>query len=387
MSASDPSPFPLVGLQAVSNARKEWVALAFEFPSDTVDALQASLVLLNYPEVFTALAPLDCIVPVAEPLRLEAGHLEGLPAHRLILRVPAGAVDEPAAQKKCAALAEQGYRIMFDGVAAKASQSGARALMYDCATTLPPVLALVAQPGPHLARGVDTEQRFDECADAGFAWFMGDFARCPAQAASTGDGTSRKRLLALLGMLARDADSRELETLLKQDPALSYQLLKVVNSAAFALSTPIHSFGQAINVLGRRQLQRWLQLLLYARQQDDVNANPLLPLAAVRAAQMETLCKEQGGDRDAQDLAFVTGVFSLLDVLLGMPMSEIVAALNLDLDVMAALLERGGPLGQMLLLVEQPSGATLAAAGIAPESYWQGQLQAYHWAIQVSRNL
>ena len=387
MSASDTSPFPLVGLQAVSNARKEWVALAFEFPSDTVDALQASLALLNYPEAIASLAPLDCIVPVAEPLRLEASHLEGLPAHRLILRVPAGAVDEPAAQKKCAALAEAGYRIMFDGVAAKATQCGARALMYDCATTLPPVLALVAQPGPHLARGVDTQQRFDECADAGFAWFMGDYARRPAQAGGDGDGTSRKRLLALLGLLARDADSRELETLLKQDPALSYQLLKVVNSAAFALSTPIHSFGQAINVLGRRQLQRWLQLLLYARQQDDANANPLLPLAAVRAAQMEALCKERGGDRDAQDLAFVTGVFSLLDVLLGMPMSEIVAALNLDLDVMAALLERGGPLGQMLLLVEQPSATTLAAAGVVPESYWQGQLQAYQWAIQVSRNL
>ncbi|MFC3374315.1 hypothetical protein ACFOLJ_00030 [Rugamonas sp. CCM 8940] len=54
----------------------------------------------------------------------------------------------------------------------------------------------------------------------------------------------------------------------------------------------------------------------------------------------------QGGDRDAQDLAFVTGVFSLLDVLLGMPMTEIVAALSLDLDVMAALLERSGPLAR-----------------------------------------
>jgi EAL and modified HD-GYP domain-containing signal transduction protein len=129
--------------------------------------------------------------------------------------------------------------------------------------------------------------------------------------------------------------------LLKQDPALAYHLLKLVNSAAFALSSPIHSFGQAINVLGRRQLQRWLQLLLYARQQDDGLANPLLPLAAVRASMMEELAKSLEGDRDQQDMAFVA-VFSLLDVLLAMPMTEIVAALSLDLDVVRALLDRAG---------------------------------------------
>jgi EAL and modified HD-GYP domain-containing signal transduction protein len=263
---------------------------------------------------------------------------------------------------------------------------GARGLIFDAALTLPPVLALVAQPGPHLALGMGSEARFAECAKAGFTWFMGDFAR-QSRDLNANDGTSRKRLLALLGLLARDADSRELEILLKQDPALSYHLLKLVNSAAFALSSPIHSFGQAINVLGRRQLQRWLQLLLYARQQDDGGVNPLMPLAAVRAAQMESLAKAKGWDRDQQDMAFVAGVFSLLDVLLGMPMTEIVAALSLDLDVVMALLDRAGPLGEILQLVERHDSAALAAAGIDHETYGQGQLQAFQWAIQVSRNL
>jgi EAL and modified HD-GYP domain-containing signal transduction protein len=236
---------------------------------------------------------------------------------------------------------------------------------------------------------VQTEQRRAECRAAGFAWFSGDYARHPERDGSVNDGTSRKRLLALLGLLARDADSRELEILLKQDPALAYHLLKVVNSAAFAPNSPIHNFSQAINVLGRRQLQRWLQLLLYARQQDDGAANALLPFAAVRAAQMEALAKARGGDRDQQDIAFVAGVFSLLDVLLDMPMTEIVAALCLDLDVVMALLDRAGPLGEMLKLVEQdmPDSAALQALDIDPETYWRSLLQAYHWAIQVSRNL
>lgn len=389
MSAPEVSLFPLVELVAVSNAQYEWVALTFAPSADAGDAFQATLTLLKTPDVFAALAPLDCILPVPQPHLLEQSQLEGLLAHRIILRVPATACAEVAVQKKLAGFADAGYRIMLDGVAAgsAATMSGARALMVDAAVTLPPVLALVAQPGPHLATGMHSEARIAECAKAGFRWFAGDFALHPPLDGNQGDGTSRKRLLALLGLLARDADSHELEVLLKQDPALSYHLLKLVNSAAFALSSPIHNFGQAINVLGRRQLQRWLQLLLYARQQDDGLGNPLLPLAAVRAALMEALARAQGWDRDEQDKAFVAGIFSLLDVLLGMPMSEVVAALSLDLDVVMALLERAGPLGALLQLVERPDGTALAAAGISRETHWEAQLQAYHWAIQVSRNL
>ena len=388
MPAPDTSPFPLVEFQAVSNARNEWVALTLELSADAGDAFQSTLTLFRTPDAFAALAPLDCIVPVPDPASLELSQLSTLPASRVILRVPAAPCADVPVQKKLAAIAEAGYRIMIEGVTAgsTATMCGAQSLMVDASTTLPPVLALIGQPGPHLATGMHSELRIAECAQAGFRWFSGDYALHPSQE-HAGDGTSRKRLLALLGMLARDADSRELEVLLKQDPALSYHLLKLVNSAAFALSSPIHSFGQAINVLGRRQLQRWLQLLLYARQQDDGLANPLLPLAAVRAAHMEALSKSLGWDRDQQDMAFVAGVFSLLDVLLGMSMTEIVAALSLDLDVVMALLDRGGPLGELLSLVERHDRDALERAGIGADTYWQAQLQAYHWAIQVSRNL
>jgi EAL and modified HD-GYP domain-containing signal transduction protein len=387
MSAPDTSPFPLVEFQAVSNARNEWVALLFACSADAGDPLQAALTVLRTPDVLAALAPLDCIVAVPDPALLEASHLAGLPVGRVMLRVPAARCAEAPVQKKLADLAEAGYRIIIDGVAPAlaATRCGAPSLMVDAAASLPPTLALIGQPGPHLATGMRSEARIAECARAGFHWFSGEHALHPTR--EGGDGTSRKRLLTLLGLLARDADSRELEVLLKQDPALAYHLLKLVNSAAFALSSPIHSFGQAINVLGRRQLQRWLQLLLYARQQDDGLGNPLLPLAAVRAAHMEALAKSLGWDRDRQDMAFVVGVFSLLDVLLGMAMADIVAALSLDLDVVLALLERGGPLGRLLGLVERPERAALAEAGIDADVYWQAQLQAYHWAIQVSRNL
>ncbi len=336
------------------------------------------------------LGSLDYFIPLADPLALDASQLDGLPLDRIVFTVPAALLADDSVQQRCKQLADRGLRLLADGEAGiAAAQAGIRGLDFDCADALPGPRAMMSLPGPHLARNADAI-RIDECRKAGFTLFRGELPRAQQHDAGQGDGTSRKRLLALLGLLAQDADSRELETLLKQDPALSFQLLKLVNSAAFAPnSNPIHNFGQAINLLGRRQLQRWLQLLLYARQQADGPANALLPLAALRAVQMEALCKLRECERDEQDMAFLVGVFSLLDVLLAMPMTEIVSALNLDLDVVAALLDRTGDLGEMLALVEmhEPQPSALRDVGIDNETYWRSLLQAYHWALQVSRNV
>jgi EAL and modified HD-GYP domain-containing signal transduction protein len=316
-----------------------------------------------------------------------------LPSNRVVFAIAADASLDAAARRAMAALQEEGYRILIDGPApaGTALPPGLRAVSRDCADGIDGLApgALLALYGPHLARGVNTAARRDACAAAGFGWFSGEYPIHPAPSSDPDDGFSCKRLLSLLGLLAVDADTRDIETLIRQDPALSYQLIKLVNSAAFALGTPITNFNQAIGQLGRRQLQRWVQLLLYARQRDDGLPNPLLPVAAMRAAQMESLCKERGGDRDAQDLAFTIGVFSLLDVLLGIPMHDIAAALKLAADSAAALVERRGPMGQLLALVETPAptAADLQAAGVAPSHWRQSQLHAYHWAIQVSRNV
>ncbi|KQZ30416.1 signal transduction protein [Duganella sp. Root1480D1] len=387
MFASDPKSIPLVGIKPVLDAQNHWVGLAFQMPvAASLSTLQS---LLCCPES-EQLGSLDYFIPLADPLALDATQLDGLPLERMVFTVPAALLADVAVQARCKQLADRGLRLLADGEAGvAAARAGIRGLDADCADALPGALALMSLPGPHLARNADPV-RAGECRKAGFTLFRGELPRVQEHEAGQGDGTTRKRLLALLGLLAQDADSRELEALLKQDPALSFQLLKLVNSAAFAPSSnPIHNFGQAINLLGRRQLQRWLQLLLYARQQADGPANALLPLAALRAAQMEALCKLREGDRDEQDMAFLVGVFSLLDVLLAMPMTEIVSALNLDLDVVAALLDRSGELGEMLALVEmhEPQASALRDVGIDNETYWRSLLQAYHWALQVSRNV
>ena len=391
MASTDSPLFPFVRIEAVANLQNAWVALTLRVtpgPDDLAGALHS---MFGPSDLLNAIAPLNCILMLDSPAVIDPALQALMPAPRVAFAFQGAALALEDNRTRIAALHEAGYRILIDGPLPDGASTppGLNTVATDFthAEPSPQVLALVF--GPHLAHGVNSAARQAQCARVGYEWFSGAYPLHPAPNVTPHDGSSRKRLMTLLGQLARDAETRELEALLKQDPALSYHLLKLANSAAFAHSVPITSFGQAITVLGRRQLQRWLQLLLYARQQADGLPNPLLPIAAMRAAQMEALCKLQGGERDQQDLAFMTGVFSLLDLLFGMSMEDIVGALNLPAIASDALLTRSGPFGELLHMIEtQPVNADmLERSAISPVQWWGSQLQAYHWAIQVSRNL
>ena len=382
--------YPLVAIDPVSNAQNEWVALSLQLApgADLSNRLQA---VFGTPDLLTAIAPLDCLLMLDGPAALTPPVLALLPANRVGLVIKASSLSVGSSARQLAELHAYGYRIWLDGDAEEGVKTPAalRAIARDCVAGAPPPGRLVALFGPHLAHGVNSAQRFSECENAGFDWFRGEYPFDPdASPSPDDDGSSRRRILTLLGLLARDAETRELEEQIKQDPTLAYHLLKLVNSAAFATSARITSFNHAITVLGRRQLQRWLQLLLYARQQPDGLPNLLLPLAARRAAQMEALARLAGADRDDQDLAFMAGVFSLLDRLLLMPMSAIAADLYLPDGVAGVLVERSGQLGAWLKLTEaHPTSEALEEAGVSHTDWWSSQLQAFHWAIQVGRNV
>ncbi len=381
--------FPLVELRSIANAQNEWVALLVDAVGQPADSgfLQA---VFGPPDLLDAVAPLDCVVRVPDPAVLNPPALNVLPSSRVVLAVDAGALVRDGVARRLAELQMEGYRVLLDGALPDGVQPplALRTVARDCGVDAPPAISLPALFGPHLAYGVRSMERFQACENAGFAWFSGDYV-LESALGDDDDGTTRKRMLTMLALLARDADSHELENQLKQDAALAYHLLKLVNSAAFSAGVPITSFHQAISRIGRRQLQRWLQLLLYARQDPDGPPNLLLPLAALRGAALEDLCKREGGDRDEQDIAFMTGVFSLLDRLFRMPMSDVLPDLNLRADVQAALLRREGALGQRLRLAEadRPDAATLLGAGVDGQDWWRSQLHAYHWAIQVARNV
>lgn len=154
----------------------------------------------------------------------------------------------------------------------------------------------------------------------------------------------------------------------QREPDLTLDLLRLTNSAASGLTTWITSLRHAISVLGRRQLQRWLQLLIYANADSGkagksmLGASPLLQLAATRGRLMELLAERvQAGNREFADQSFMVGILSLMPTLLGMKMPEILAQLPFAQRVRLALTERTGQFRQLLVLVESTEHADAEA--------------------------
>lgn len=183
-------------------------------------------------------------------------------------------------------------------------------------------------------------------------WLTGDWYLAMPPRISGHQAASRALSLKLLQRVAADADTYEIESIFRQDPVLAYHLLRLVNSLGVGVGRSISSFSQAILILGRQQLKRWLNLMLFAASRDDYRSPMLLARVAVRARSMELLAKAGGLDRSVQDQAFMAGMFSLLGTLFGLPLADVLQPLNLNAALTGSVLRHEGALGQLLLTVE-----------------------------------
>ena len=241
-----------------------------------------------------------------------------------------------------------------------------------------------------LAQGVGSMELFEWCAKAGIGYFTFGELDTPEYGDPSKD-PSRLPMMRLLSLIAADAETPEIEEVFKLDPKLAFGLLKLVNSASFGTRKEITSFAQAILLLGRRQLQRWLQLLMFSlRKEGGDGPNILMQRAAERGKMMEFL--SQGGkEKSDAEHAFMVGVFSVLDILMQTPLEKLLESVSLPLPVEEALLEHKGRLGALLDLVcatEQRDFARvqqrLPGLGITPESLSHFQLDAIFWALKIT---
>ncbi|MBV8666694.1 MAG: HDOD domain-containing protein, partial [Burkholderiaceae bacterium] len=196
-------------------------------------------------------------------------------------------------------------------------------------------------------------------------WIDGNWYLMPPAKLTGGQAASRAVALQLVQLVAADADNREIEAVFRRDPTLSYHLLRLVNSLGAGAGRRITSFSQAIVILGRLQLRRWLNLMLFAARDGDHRSSMLLARVAARARTMELLARASGLDNALQEQAFMTGMFSMLGTLFGMPIEEVLRPLAIGEAMRGAVLMRAGELGQLLQLVEAAEESDFAALDAA----------------------
>ncbi|WP_019140730.1 EAL and HDOD domain-containing protein [Noviherbaspirillum massiliense] len=248
-----------------------------------------------------------------------------------------------------------------------------------------------------LAEKVETIEQFQRCLELGFDYFQGYYFAKPHVLTGKKLSPSQLIIMQLISQLAADADTAEIERSIKQDASLVLTLLRMVNTPAAGVMQRIDSLGQALIVLGRRQLQRWLQVLLYADPRKTGRAAPpLLVLATTRGRLLELMAQHARPDQRAvADIAFTVGIMSLMDALFGLPMENILEKISVADEVRQALLHRSGIYGDMLKLAEHIENINeagpmvlplLAKLNISGEQFNKLQIAAFEWSESISRN-
>jgi EAL and modified HD-GYP domain-containing signal transduction protein len=247
-----------------------------------------------------------------------------------------------------------------------------------------------------IAEKVESPAEYRTCLDLGFDYFQGFYFARPSVIAGRKLSPSQLAVLDLMNLVVSDADNIEIERAIKRDVTLSVNLLRIVNTPAAGLRQRIDSLSQALVIVGRRQLQRWLQIMLYAEPGNHGHTQtPLLMLASTRARLMELLAgRLRPGQRHVADMAFTVGIMSLMDTLFCVPMADLVEQIPVSDEVAGALLRRSGFFGELLRLAESfermeegedvlPALGQLADSG---DDLVELEMAAFEWSGQVVRS-
>jgi EAL and modified HD-GYP domain-containing signal transduction protein len=330
----------------------------------------------------------------ATPAALAAIVATPLPASAITLSLDGAALQGTQGQGCAAELRRKGYGLALrdaddDGIDTALCGHATQLDLDGAAPELSARLKRVAamrRPSTRIAlSGIGVWAHYDTCAKAGLHVYADQLLRAPAPPQDArGLNASQTVILQLMDLVNRNADLRELEAVLKRDPAISYKLFRYINSVGFGLGAEINSIRHAVTLLGYATLNRWLALLLATASASEYAA-PLMKTAIIRGRFAELLGLCLLPRNEAENL-FVAGMFSMLDRLLGMPMAEALAQIPLSEALCQALLSREGIYGPFLALAEsceQPDGDSAALADalfLSAEQVNRAHLAALAWA-------
>lgn len=328
-----------------------------------------------------------------------------LPREKLVLEVDGTMEPTWPLVERIAELAGHGFRFALSDLATETSDPGKLLPMMDylkfnLRNTPQPALLRVAPllkaSGKKLvAEKVETREEFDACKALGFDYFQGFYFARPSIISGRKLSPGQLALLDLMNLIAADADNIAIERAVKKDVTVALNLLRLVNTPAAGVGQRVDSVSQAVTLLGRRQLQRWLQIMLYAEPaRRGESMPPLLTLATARGRLLELLAQRlRPGQRSVPEIAFTVGIMSLMDALFGMPMNEIVQQMPVSDEVAEALLKRTGFFGELLCLAEsietmdegeQELAPALAELALSADELGELEVAAFEWSDNVA---
>ncbi|MBV1787077.1 HDOD domain-containing protein [Marinobacterium sp. D7] len=314
-------------------------------------------VLLNtYTSVFDSgtYRLLPAFVNFGERLLLDK-QLPSLPREHLVLEILEDVSPSPPVIARLKALRKAGFKLALDDFVLKPG--------YEPLLELAHIVKLdIRQLGPQLieeqvrrikpypvvllAEKVETMDELELCKTLGFKLFQGFFLSRPQLVSGRQLSSNRLILLELLAALNQEEVSvSALEKVINQDPQLCVKILRLLNSAQFALRREVSSISEAITLLGLEELRRWA--LLISLTSPQTHQSPELSRQILtRASMCERLAVESGLVRP--DTAFMAGLLSGLDALFTMPLASIIEHLPLNDGLRRSILFREGDVGLLI---------------------------------------
>lgn len=290
---------------------------------------------------------------------LESEFLELMPANKTVLEVVHNIEVTPALIERCEALKKLGFKIALDNPNQYAHLQALLPHTDFVKIDMRQInvgQAILLHKTYHrnnlniIAERVETREQFDELNSIGYAYFQGYFYAKPETMVAKVINPSFESVLNILNMVSQDADNKMIEEGFKRDATLSYKLLRYINSVGFGLSCEVQSLNHAFSIIGRNQLYRWLTLLMVTAGNNSTSS--ALMKTSITRGRLTELLGESYFDKAGRDNLFIVGVFSLLDVILKMPMDKVLDKLKLPEPVTEAITNREGIYGPFLKLTE-----------------------------------
>ncbi|MBZ5654108.1 MAG: HDOD domain-containing protein [Acidobacteriia bacterium] len=243
-----------------------------------------------------------------------------------------------------------------------------------------------------LAQKVETRQQQVTAAKNGFTHFQGYFFRHPERLRARQIPANQASNLRLLQAVSKqELDFAEIEDLIKHEPSLCYRLLRYLNSPLLGMSTPVQSVRHAFNLLGERELARWIRMATTLVMGQEKSSDLILA-SLVRARFCELIApKVKHGESDL----FLMGILSLMDAILEVPIGVVIENLSLNPETSAQLVggKTGGkttlsPIYDLMMAREAGDWEAVAKRGkelglsiiFVNKTY----NEAMHWARQIT---